>query len=131
MDNSYATLILQLSLLMSPPQLRCPSRSILIPFPQRSPLGIEYNTIVACLLKLLRKEISNAVTSTSDLSQLPGLFEDSKLPRRKKCNALSSSIFFNIQRTFMFRRMDSNHQSPAYQAIALTVTPHRNLEIMK
>lgn len=84
---------------------------------------------VACLLKLLRKEVSDTVTSTSDLYRLPGLCMDSKLPRRQKCQTFYLAILFNIQRTLWvffikeysrFRWVDSNHQPFAYQAPALT-----------
>ena len=65
---------------MSPSQAPYPSGAILALFPQRSPLEIGHNMFVACLLKRIRRPVSNTVTSVKDLAPLPGLFNDSKPP---------------------------------------------------
>ncbi len=77
-DNPLQTEILQLFLLMSPPQPCCPSQSMLILQSRRSPLT-GWIKHVCCLLtqtpmELAFHNVSEIVTSISDLYPLPGLF---------------------------------------------------------
>jgi hypothetical protein len=79
-DSFDDTKILQLSLLVSPPQPGClPGMSL--PRLSGRPWHNRTDMFVACLLQLARRQVSTAFGYAADLYPLPGLCKDCKQPR--------------------------------------------------